>query len=101
MVNPLLILHLLSSATACQGAHTSQFVTEVGHVLQVLDLLMTEAENHRGRLVVVLAGDQKPMGELMAYNEGLPSGFPTTVFNFPDYTDEDGAAGDVHGHPEQ
>jgi hypothetical protein len=36
---------------------------------QVLDLLLTESENRRGKLVVVLAGYRKPMEELMGYNE--------------------------------
>jgi hypothetical protein len=41
---------------------------------QVLDYLLPEMENRRGKLVVVLAGYKKPMEErVMAYNEGLPS----------------------------
>lgn len=54
---------------------------------QVLNFLLPEMENKRGKLVVVLAGYRKPMEEnIMAFNEGLPSRFPL-VFTFPDYTD--------------
>ncbi len=42
---------------------------------QVLDYLLPEMENRRGKLVVVLAGYAKPMEELMGHNEGLPSRF--------------------------
>jgi hypothetical protein len=55
---------------------------------QALDALLTEVENKRNKLVVVLAGYRRPMEELMAYNEGLPSRFPD-VFTFPDYTDDE------------
>jgi hypothetical protein len=54
---------------------------------QVLDALLPEMENKRGRLVVVVAGYAKHMEKLMAHNEGLPSRFPTT-FTFQDYSDE-------------
>jgi SpoVK/Ycf46/Vps4 family AAA+-type ATPase len=53
---------------------------------EVLDFLLPEIENQRGKLVVVLAGYQKQMEELIAYNEGLPSRFPR-VFNFVDYNE--------------
>ncbi len=53
----------------------------------MLDALLPEMENKRGRLVVVLAGYAKHMEKLMAHNEGLPSRFPTT-FTFQDYSDE-------------
>ncbi|KAG2423774.1 hypothetical protein HXX76_015050 [Chlamydomonas incerta] len=55
---------------------------------QVLDALLPELENRRGKLVVVLAGYKKPMEELMAYNEGLPSRF-VQEFTFADYSDEE------------
>ena len=54
---------------------------------QVLNYLLREMENKRGKLVVVMAGYRKPMEEnIMAFNEGLPSRFPLE-FSFPDYTD--------------
>jgi hypothetical protein len=53
---------------------------------QILDFLLPEMENKRGSLVVVLAGYRKPMEDLMAFNEGLPSRFPS-AFTFPDYED--------------
>ncbi|GFH23953.1 uncharacterized protein HaLaN_21657, partial [Haematococcus lacustris] len=39
----------------------------------VLDYLLPEMENRRGKLVTVLAGYQKQMESLLGYNEGLPS----------------------------
>lgn len=57
----------------------------------MLDALLPEMENKRGRLVVVLAGYAKHMEKLMAHNEGLPSRFPTT-FTFQGYGDDQLAA---------
>jgi hypothetical protein len=55
---------------------------------QVLNFLLPEMENKRGKLVLVLAGYRKPMEEtIMAFNEGLSSRFPLE-FTFPDYTDD-------------
>eukprot|EP00930_Biecheleria_cincta_P074284 TRINITY_DN6148_c0_g3_i1.p1 TRINITY_DN6148_c0_g3~~TRINITY_DN6148_c0_g3_i1.p1 ORF type:complete len:2010 (+),score=360.50 TRINITY_DN6148_c0_g3_i1:98-6127(+) len=50
----------------------------------ILDYLLPEMENRRGKLVVIIAGYCKPMDELMAFNEGLPSRFPER-FVFEDY----------------
>lgn len=41
----------------------------------MLDTLLLDMENRRGKLVVVFAGYQKQMEELLAHNEGLPSRF--------------------------
>ena len=53
---------------------------------QALDLLLTETENRKGRLLVVLAGYPKDMEKLLEYNEGLPRRFPLK-FMFDDYED--------------
>ena len=55
---------------------------------QVLDMLLPEMENKRDSLVVVMAGYEKQMDDLMAHNEGLPSRFPYH-FNFEDYSDSE------------
>ncbi|KAG2492324.1 hypothetical protein HYH03_009275 [Edaphochlamys debaryana] len=55
---------------------------------QVLDYLLPEMENRRGKLVVALAGYRKQMDDLMAHNEGLPSRF-VQEFTFPDYSDDE------------
>ncbi len=55
---------------------------------QALNLLLTEVENRKGRLVVVLAGYQKDMEKLFEYNEGLPRRFPIH-FLFEDYKDKE------------
>ncbi|CAD7960252.1 unnamed protein product, partial [Amoebophrya sp. A25] len=53
---------------------------------QVLDFLLPEMENRRDSLVVIVAGYRKPMDDLFAHNEGLPSRFPHH-FTFEDYND--------------
>ena len=53
---------------------------------RVLDLLLTEMENNRGRLVVVVAGYPKEMEGLLAKNVGLRSRFPHD-FKFDDYAE--------------
>lgn len=56
-------------------------------IFQVLDFLLPEMENRRGKLVVVLAGYEDQMNQkIMQYNEGMPSRFPLKL-DFPDYTD--------------
>lgn len=54
----------------------------------VLDFLLAEVENLRGKVVFVLAGYDKEMESFFAHNPGLPSRFPIT-FKFADYTDEE------------
>ncbi|KAJ9508188.1 hypothetical protein QJQ45_021542, partial [Haematococcus lacustris] len=54
----------------------------------VLDYLLPEMENRRGKLVTVLAGYQKQMESLLGYNEGLPSRFSRCI-TFPDYSDDE------------
>jgi hypothetical protein len=52
----------------------------------ILDMLLTEMEEWRGKLVVVFAGYKKPLEDLFAHNVGLPSRFNST-FEFEDFTD--------------
>ncbi|KAL7957161.1 P-loop containing nucleoside triphosphate hydrolase protein [Trichoderma compactum] len=54
----------------------------------VLDYLLAEVENLRGKVVFVLAGYSKQMESFFAHNPGFPSRFPITM-NFEDYTDEE------------
>ncbi|KAL7906401.1 P-loop containing nucleoside triphosphate hydrolase protein [Trichoderma velutinum] len=54
----------------------------------VLDYLLAEVENLRGKIVFVLAGYSKQMESFFAHNPGFPSRFPITM-NFEDYTDEE------------
>ncbi|KAH6604388.1 hypothetical protein Trco_007834 [Trichoderma cornu-damae] len=54
----------------------------------VLDYLLAEVENLRGKVVFVLAGYSKQMESFFAHNPGFPSRFPIEM-NFEDYTDEE------------
>eukprot|EP01063_Lacrimia_lanifica_P027259 TRINITY_DN3805_c0_g1_i2.p1 TRINITY_DN3805_c0_g1~~TRINITY_DN3805_c0_g1_i2.p1 ORF type:complete len:2457 (+),score=568.87 TRINITY_DN3805_c0_g1_i2:120-7490(+) len=65
-----------------------QLVTGDPRGKQVLDVLLTEMENHKGRLVVVIAGYPKEIDQLLAVNQGLVSRFPHAV-KFEDYTQEE------------
>lgn len=47
--------------------------------------LLTEVENNRTGLLVVLAGYKEKMGKLMRMDPGLPRRFPRTI-TLPDYT---------------
>lgn len=42
---------------------------------QVLELLLKKIEDQRGKLVVIMAGYQSDMEELLAFNVGLQSRF--------------------------
>ncbi|PTB62614.1 P-loop containing nucleoside triphosphate hydrolase protein [Trichoderma citrinoviride] len=54
----------------------------------VLDYLLAEVENLRGKIVFVLAGYSKQMESFFAHNPGFPSRFPIEM-HFEDYTDEE------------
>ncbi|KAK4124691.1 P-loop containing nucleoside triphosphate hydrolase protein [Parathielavia appendiculata] len=54
----------------------------------VLDYILAEVENLRGRVVFVLAGYNKQMESFFAHNPGLPSRFPVEM-TFADYTDDE------------
>lgn len=54
----------------------------------VLDFLLAEVENLRGKIVFILAGYQRHMEKLFSYNPGIPSRFPIE-FKFEDYDEKD------------
>ncbi|KAK3990815.1 putative AAA family ATPase [Cladorrhinum sp. PSN332] len=54
----------------------------------VLDYLLAEVENLRGKVVFILAGYNKQMESFFAHNPGLPSRFPVEM-RFADYTDDE------------
>lgn len=52
---------------------------------QAIDTILTLAENRRGKVIVILAGYSKEMGEFIHSNSGLESRF-NKIINFRDYT---------------
>lgn len=55
---------------------------------EAVDTILKLAEDNRGKIVVILAGYTKEMGEFLSTNSGLASRFNETV-NFRDYTAEE------------
>ncbi|MGI5506203.1 AAA family ATPase [Lentzea sp. CA-135723] len=54
---------------------------------QAIDVLLTEMENHRDRLVVIIAGYAGRIDDFLATNQGLSGRFPRgNRLTFPDYT---------------
>ncbi|KPM34618.1 hypothetical protein AK830_g11960 [Neonectria ditissima] len=54
----------------------------------VLDFILAEVENLRGKVIFVLAGYNKQMESFFAHNPGFPSRFPIEM-KFDDYTDDE------------
>ena len=55
---------------------------------EAIDALLTDIENHRDCLMVILAGYSENMDHFMDQNQGLRSRIPTDIF-FEDYTTEE------------
>lgn len=55
---------------------------------ECIDTLVKLIEDHKGEIIVILAGYTKEMNEFMKANSGLESRFPLTM-EFPDYTAEE------------
>ena len=72
----------LDEAYALAGADGDSFSGEA------VRTLLTEVENNRTRLMVVLAGYQDKMGALLRADPGMPRRFPTTL-HLKDYTSEE------------
>ncbi|NUT52074.1 MAG: AAA family ATPase [Saccharothrix sp.] len=61
-----------------------------GQGRQAVDVLLTEMENHRDRLVVIIAGYPDRMADFIASNPGLSSRFPHgNRLVFPDFTPDE------------
>ncbi len=56
--------------------------------LEAIDALVKGMEDHRDKLVVILAGYSREMEEFLSANSGLRSRFPN-IIEFPDYTPEE------------
>lgn len=55
---------------------------------EAIDTLVKLMEDHRGEILVVLAGYEKEMRDFLKANSGLESRFPLKL-NFPDYSEEE------------
>ena len=57
---------------------------------EAISTLIAEMEDHRGELIVILAGYTKEMERMLDSNQGLRSRFPKDNWiEFPDYTDSE------------
>ena len=55
---------------------------------EAIDTLIKLMEDHRGEILVILAGYEKEMGDFLKANSGLESRFPLKL-QFPDYTSDE------------
>ncbi len=67
--------------------YRSEGASRADYGREALDTLISEMENHRTDLVVIMAGYPDEMKDLMKANPGLESRMPY-VINFPNYTRE-------------
>lgn len=76
------VLFIDEAYSLCEESERGNFGEEA------INTLLQEVENHRGELVVILAGYPRPMQEFLDSNPGLKSRFPN-VIQFPDYSAEE------------
>lgn len=55
---------------------------------EAFNTLLTRAENYRDRLMVIMAGYEEPMRQLLAVNEGMARRFPHQL-HFEDYNEDE------------
>jgi len=55
---------------------------------EAFNTLLTKAENYRDRLMVIMAGYEEPMRQLLAVNEGMERRFPHRL-HFEDYNEDE------------
>mmetsp|Transcript_53729 Transcript_53729/g.136414 ORF Transcript_53729/g.136414 Transcript_53729/m.136414 type:complete len:1005 (-) Transcript_53729:237-3251(-) len=72
-------LFLDEAYALCSEGHKDSFSSEAVHTL------LTEVENHRSDVLVILAGYKDKMGHLLAQDPGLSRRFPLRL-DLPDYT---------------
>lgn len=76
------VLFIDEAYSLCEESERGNFGEEA------INTLLQEVENHRGELIVILAGYPKPMQEFLDSNPGLKSRFPN-IIQFPDYSAEE------------
>ena len=55
---------------------------------EAFNTLLTRAENYRDRLMIIMAGYEEPMRQLLAVNEGMARRFPHQL-HFEDYNEDE------------
>lgn len=55
---------------------------------EAFNTLLTRAENYRDRLMIIMAGYEEPMRQLLAVNEGMKRRFPNEL-HFENYTEDE------------